>query len=194
MYLGHDVSMKDFYMVQPLIVVIATIFFPIGMSMSKLYGSRTIIAAGGFSSIGSVFLCSFIKHPIVFCLLYSLAFGVGKGFMYSSALRAAWSHLPGRKGCVSGLVISGFGFGGFFFGIITNALANPDNEKAIAFEIAPGVEEYFFTGSVAEGVPSMLRKLCLIWVSLLIFGLLTIREYTPGSSDDVFYSGDADEE
>lgn len=121
--------------------------------------------------------------------MYSLAFGVGKGFMYSSALRAAWSHLPGRKGCVSGLVISGFGFGGFFFGIITNMIANPDNEAATAVEIEPGVEEYFFFGPVAEGVPSMLRKLCLIWLCLLVFGLLTIREYTPPQvADDTFYN------
>lgn len=130
LYLGNDVSMKDFYMVQPLIVVIATIFFPLGMNLSKKYGSRPIIAFGGVISIGSVFLCSTIKEPILFCVLYSIAFGCGKGFMYSAAVRAGWSHLPGRKGVASGLIISGFGFGGFFFGIITNRFANPNNVAA----------------------------------------------------------------
>jgi len=166
-------------------VVIATIFFPLGMNLSKKYGSRPIIAFGGVISIGSVFLCSAIKEPILFCMLYSIAFGCGKGFMYSAAVRAGWSHLPGRKGVASGIIISGFGFGGFFFGIITNRFANPNNEKAQPIEVSPGVTEYFFTGEVAENVPAMLRKLCMIWTGLLIFGLLTISEYKPQGPDDV---------
>ena len=32
--LGHNVHMQDFYIVQPLIVVVATIFFPLGMQMA----------------------------------------------------------------------------------------------------------------------------------------------------------------
>jgi MFS transporter, OFA family, oxalate/formate antiporter len=47
--------------------------------------------------------------------------------MYSSVLAAGWSHLPARIGTVTGIVISGFGFGGFFFGIVTSELCNPDN-------------------------------------------------------------------
>jgi len=38
--LGKDVDMQDFYIVQPLIVLIATLFFPIGMSLATTYGSK----------------------------------------------------------------------------------------------------------------------------------------------------------
>ena len=38
--LGYAVHMNDFYVVQPLIVVIATIFFPLGMSMSQSIGAK----------------------------------------------------------------------------------------------------------------------------------------------------------
>ena len=38
--LGNPVHMTDFYIVQPLIVVIATFFFPLGMQMSISYGAR----------------------------------------------------------------------------------------------------------------------------------------------------------
>ena len=38
--LGYAVHMNDFYIVQPLIVVIATIFFPLGMSMSQSIGAK----------------------------------------------------------------------------------------------------------------------------------------------------------
>jgi len=33
-HLGGDVTMEEFYIVQPLIVVVATFLFPVGMSMS----------------------------------------------------------------------------------------------------------------------------------------------------------------
>ena len=38
--LGYDVHMDDFYIVQPLIVVIATLFFPLGMNMAQSIGAR----------------------------------------------------------------------------------------------------------------------------------------------------------
>ena len=60
--------------------------------------------------------------------------------MYSSALAAGWSHLPGRKGMVSGLIICGFGFGGFFFGIISNRFANPDNVRVVLVDYGDGEE------------------------------------------------------
>jgi hypothetical protein len=58
-------------------------------------------------------------NPNYFIYSYGCAFGIGKGMMYSTALQAAISHLPGRKGVVSGFVICGFGFGGFLFGILS---------------------------------------------------------------------------
>ena len=38
---------------------------------------------------------------------------MGKGFLYPAPLNAGWSHLPGRKGFVSGIVVSGLGMGAF---------------------------------------------------------------------------------
>ena len=38
--LGHNVRMEEFYVVQPLIVAIATLFFPLGMHYSQQIGSR----------------------------------------------------------------------------------------------------------------------------------------------------------
>ena len=38
--LGHQVTMEQFYIVQPLIVLIATLFFPLGMHYSQSFGSR----------------------------------------------------------------------------------------------------------------------------------------------------------
>jgi hypothetical protein len=117
-----------------------------------------------------------MKNPNMFIYCYSLAFGIGKGLMYSTALQAAISHMPGRKGVVSGFVICGFGFGGFFFGIISRHLCNPDNLRPVKTETSNGVEN-LFGPEVSERVPQMIRSLCIVWIGLFVFGLLTITRY-----------------
>jgi hypothetical protein len=50
--------------------------------------------------------------------LFAFSFGIGKGFLYPTALEASWSHLPGRKGLVTGMITSAMGLGSFIYGII----------------------------------------------------------------------------
>ena len=110
------------------------------MKAAERIGAKKVLTAGGIVSLGMVYACSFIKSPTAFIYCYSAAFGLGKAFMYSSALQAAWTHLRGRIGLVSGLIICGFGFGGFIFGLVSNALANPNNIKVQTYVIE-GKEE-----------------------------------------------------
>ena len=56
-----------------------------------------------------------MTNPIAFVFTYSLGFGFGGAFTYSAALNSAVSHLKGRKGLVSGIVVSALGFGGFLY-------------------------------------------------------------------------------
>lgn len=83
------------------------------------------------------------------------------------------SHLPGRKGTVSGLVICGFGFGGFFFGILTNRLCNPNDIRPVQTQTTDGFENLFPT-EVSMRVPTMWRTLGAVWAFLFIFGLIVI--------------------
>ena len=96
--------------------------------------------------------------------------------MYSSVLHACWSHIPGRIGTATGIVISGFGFGGFIFGIVTNELCNPDNVEVETYTIKD-TEQRLFPPDVADNVPDMLRHLDYIWITLLVIGVLTVSEY-----------------
>ena len=137
-HLGYQVRMDQFYVVQPLIVSIATLFFPIGMHYSQTRGSKPTLLMGGAASLGMVWICSMIKNPTWFIWLYSIGFGASKGLMYSSALAAGWSHLPGRKGLASGVITCGFGFGGFIFGIVTNRLCNPHNIRVQSVDYGDG--------------------------------------------------------
>jgi OFA family oxalate/formate antiporter-like MFS transporter len=92
----------------------------------------------------------------MFFILYAVGFGVGKGFIYPAPLRATWSHLPGRKGLVSGVITAGLGFGAFIYGLIINFIVNPNNIKPIKTEVRPGVYEYVFSKEVSNNVPKML--------------------------------------
>lgn len=123
----------------------------------------------------AIFAASIVTNPYAFIYAYSVPFGVGKGLMYSSALSAAISHMPERKGTVTGLVVCGFGFGGFLFGIVTNRLCNPDDIKPSPVETKDGLEN-LFPAEVAERVPSALRQIGFIWAGLIVFGILTVNK------------------
>ena len=86
-----------------------------------------ILTIGGIVSIISVYIAIKMNNPNLFFLIYAVGFGLGKGFMYPSALYAGWSHLPARKGLVSGIIVAGMGIGSFIFGIVTHSLVNPEN-------------------------------------------------------------------
>ena len=141
--------------------------------------------AAGTVTFGAVWSCSYMSDPDLFIYSYALVFGFGKGIMYSLALHVAISHLPGRKGVVSGFVICGFGFGGFFFGLICNQLCNPNDLRPVT-TLTPYGEEELFGEEVAVLVPGMLRKMCLVWIALWLFSLCTISQYSHQATDDSY--------
>jgi hypothetical protein len=102
---------------------------------------------------------------------------MGKGFMYPAPLNAGWSHLPGRKGFVSGIVVSGLGFGAFAFGVLAGAIVNPNNDPSSPVLVAPGIYEYYFPMEVNERVPMMIIIFCGVWTVLISIGLLTVSNF-----------------
>jgi len=164
--LGHDqVNQNQFYAILPIIVVISTLTFPIGMWLTNLYGSRRVVFLGTIFCCTAVYGSALLKTPLPFFFIYAGGFGIGKGFLYPAPLRASWSHLPGRTGFVSGCIVSGLGLGAFIYGIIVNKLVNPENVPPIKTEIEPGVFEYVFEKEVSDRVPMMLYTLGFIWTS-----------------------------
>ena len=61
--------------------------------------------------------------------------------------------------------------------MITGALCNPDNISVVAMTTGNGDVQNYFPEEVAQNVPSMIRKLDMIWVCLWIIGLITITEF-----------------
>lgn len=56
--LGIDANMSEFYLVLPLIVIVSTIVFPLGMWLTDLINSRYVILLGGVIVVGTVFYAS----------------------------------------------------------------------------------------------------------------------------------------
>lgn len=73
-------------------------------------------------------------------------------------------------------MICGFGFGGFFFGIISKHLCNPTDVRPVLQPTSNG-NEILFLEEVAARVPTMIRSLNLCWIALWAFGLCTITRY-----------------
>ena len=112
---GNNVFAYEFYIVFPLMLITTTVFMPLGMKVSIIYPSYIAIFCGAFFQIGSIYLSSYINSPVLFIIVFAVGFGIGKSFTYSCAFHSATSHLKGKKGLVSGIVVSALGVGGFIY-------------------------------------------------------------------------------
>lgn len=118
---------------------------------------------GGLLSVVSIYSASLTTNPTLFYIFYAFGLGISKGFIYPAALAAGYGHLPGRKGLVSGVVVSAVGFGAFICGILSNRLVNPENVGTIETNIGEDINEFYFPKEVNDRVPSMLRTIAYIW-------------------------------
>ena len=127
-----------------------------------------------------MFIASYITNLAAMILMYGFLFGIGVGITvifikYTSPLIVSWSHFPSHKGRISGIIISGFGFGSAIFNIVSTMIINPDNEKPD--EKYHGVK--YFKASIADEFPSMLRWLSLIYLILSVIGILLLSSPAP---------------
>ena len=72
-----------------------------------------------------------------------------------------------NKGLCVGVCIMGFGIGALFFNLILLQLINPDNDK---FD-----ENHRCSQDIANNLPSALRIICGLYITLGLIGCLLIR-------------------
>jgi len=51
--------------------------------------------------------------------------------IYSTILYKAWLFFPGSEGLITGIIIAGFGIGGFIFTELSTHYVNPDHIASI---------------------------------------------------------------
>ena len=105
-------------------------------------------------------------------MFYAFTAGLGFGLAYVPPLVSALEWIPNSEGVVTGIIISGFGFGAFVFSFVCTAIANPNNLKPE--EVSPGV--FMFTTEVTDNIPRMLRTLGLCWAGLGLLAVILVRK------------------
>lgn len=96
------------------------------------------------------------------------------------ALEAGWTHLPKRKGFVSGFITSGMGLGPFVIGIVASRIVNPNNDTNISVNVN-GINEWYFPISVNNNVPKLMTFLTYLFASITLIGVLTVTNYPKDS-------------
>ena len=166
----EDATTEKFYFILTCIVVVSTLFFPTGMSLTAKLGSKNVILLGGSILTTCTLLVSFFPHTLTFFILYAGGFGIAKGFLYPAPLKASWSHLPGRKGLVSGTVTQGLGCGSFLYGMLVNQLVNPDNKS-------PDPDTGIFEKEISDRVPYAFRILAFCWGAQTLIAYVLVNDY-----------------
>jgi MFS family permease len=146
------------------------------IDQKKLLSTRKMILIGGSVTISCVFASSFIKTFSVFLFVFGFSFGF-LSFFKTLILYKAWLHFPGHEGKVSGIVYAGFGTGGFVSIVLSSYWTNPHNELSKEININDRYDKPF-DHHVADNLPIMLRKMCVLWVCYLIVAIIMFR-YPP---------------
>lgn len=95
-------------------------------------------------------------------------------FLKTLILHKAWLFFPGHEGKVSGAVYAGFGLGGFLGITLSTHWANPDGVHSNEIN-KDDASSKPFDKDIAENMPIMLRKLCIVWAVYVGISILLYR-------------------
>ena len=76
---------------------------------------KVVITIGGVVSLTGVYLSSYTRDLTQYLALYCGMNGLGCGMCYFVALICCWEYFPKSRGLVTGIILSGYGFGSFVF-------------------------------------------------------------------------------
>jgi len=94
--------------------------------------------------------------------------------VYSLVLYHAWLFFPGKEGIVSGIIIGGFGIGGFIFIPMSSKLINPNGVESADVLHEDGVinNNKPYPASIADNLPKALHLISLVWIIIFLFAII----------------------
>lgn len=161
------------FLVDLLLVGFSSVGYNIGtFLLNKLnWSPKLVIFSGGTFALAGFYASSYTTALGPFLSLYCLMYGLGTGTCYIPPMVVAWEYFPERKGLMTGIIIGAYGFGSFFFSLISTQLVNPEH-KDPTIESDDG--NTYFDKDVADRVPFMIRTLVYIWTVLVIISIVLI--------------------
>ncbi|XP_067670065.1 oxalate:formate antiporter-like [Haliotis asinina] len=155
----------------------------LGGFIYRRLGLRPTVLLGSWTMSAGVMLTFFtVKHSFLGVVVtYGVVCGLGVGVAYSLPMSCAMKWLPERKGLAGGLVVAGFGGGGFIFNLVQTAFINPSNLSA---DLTVNNEKYFTQPKVLERVPWVFVLTGGLYAVMQLVGVLLMTEPPQDSSDN----------
>lgn len=150
-----DIDLGFIFVVDTLLIVANTVGYNIGVFLlNKLrWNPKIIVASGGTVALCGIYFSSYTTSIGPYLSLYTGLNGLGCGTCYFVPLVCSWEYFPERKGLMTGIIISAYGFGSFAFALISTALVNPNG-------LNPDIEDHndvFYSTKISDRVPYMIR-------------------------------------
>ena len=178
-----EVTYNDTLMVFAIAIGVQGSFMTIGGIIESRLGAKYCCLLGGYILVSGIFLSSLVTSLSQLILTNGVLFGMGVGICYSAPITAAARWMPTQKGLISGVVVAGFGFGAFIFGMVSLAVVNP---QRIAFNGT----YYQSESEVVAQVPNMYRSLALCYFVLITVGSLLLSDPPKSKSTVASVGGD----
>ena len=87
--------------------------------------------------------------------------GIGCGLSYMIPVQCGWEFYPEKKGLITGILMSAYGLGSFFYTLISTALVNPKGDSP---SVDSGIKDLkYFSKDIADRTPYMIQILCVIF-------------------------------
>ncbi|XP_046552619.1 oxalate:formate antiporter-like [Haliotis rubra] len=146
-------------------------FMPIlGWIEQKLTPRICTLIGGLIFSSGMLITYFTMQHSLLLtALTYGIINGAGKSMAYPGAVKCALKWFPNRSGLVTGIIISGIGFGTFVFNQVVTAFINPDNfspDETIKDDL------YFTQSSLLDRVPYSFLLLGGVYTAIQLIAVL----------------------
>ena len=169
-----SVTLNSTLVIGPLLSITQSMTALLGPFLLKRVNVRILMTIGSIIALGGIWISSYVTNLYLFILFFGAFYGWGMGIWYLIPLVWWWEHFPKRKGLMSGIIIGGFGFGSFFFGFISFAIANPNNSHP---ELdVDGGKIFGPETPEAEVAPKLIRINCAIWAVLALIGIIFVSK------------------
>lgn len=139
-----------------------------GSLLQKKVNPKLVILCSGILVVATLLFAINSTSWWQFFIFYGIAFPMSMGVSYYIPIMCAWEWFPEWKASVTGIILAGYGLGGFVFGLITADIVNPENLK-------PDVEGQYFPVEVANRVPLMFKVCTACYAGLYLIAILTVE-------------------
>ncbi|CDW86897.1 major facilitator superfamily protein [Stylonychia lemnae] len=168
MLFDSSIDESTAFMILPCEILTMTVLFPFGSWLAKRIDGRIQLSIGCVIGLSTALASSYCTNFWAFFVLYAGGFGVCNGFAYVVPVYSGWRYFKDNKGLVTGIVLCGFGFGAFFFNLISTAVVNPKGLDS---------KDGLFPAEVANNVPKMIRVLTICWACISAISILLFFPY-----------------